>query len=316
MGVIVRTAGAERSKAEIKRDYEYLLRLWNEIRELTLEIDRAGADLRGRQPDQALDPRSLHPRHRRGAGRGRGGLPDRQGLHAHADAEPCQAGAALPRPADRRCSTASRSKARSTRSTRRWRSCARAATSSSTRPRRWSRSTSIPAARRASATSKRPRCSTNLEAADEIARQLRLRDLAGLIVIDFIDMEEHRNQVGGGAPAEGGAEERPRPHPGRPHQPVRAAGDVAAAAAAVAGRGLDPALPALRRHRLHPLGRIDRALRAALDRGGGHPPPLGRNLPLCADQRRALHPQPEARFADPDRGALRRQGHGRRATIR
>ncbi len=36
---------------------------------------------------------------------------------------------------------------------------------------------------------------TNLEAADEIARQLRLRDLAGLIVIDFIDMEEHRNQA-------------------------------------------------------------------------------------------------------------------------
>jgi ribonuclease E len=35
---------------------------------------------------------------------------------------------------------------------------------------------------------------TNLEAADEIARQLRLRDLAGLIVIDFIDMAEHRNQ--------------------------------------------------------------------------------------------------------------------------
>ena len=36
---------------------------------------------------------------------------------------------------------------------------------------------------------------TNLEAADEIARQLKLRDLAGLIVIDFIDMEIHRNQV-------------------------------------------------------------------------------------------------------------------------
>src|SRR5207247_4756247 len=36
---------------------------------------------------------------------------------------------------------------------------------------------------------------TNLEAAEEIARQLRLRDLAGLIVIDFIDMEEHRNQA-------------------------------------------------------------------------------------------------------------------------
>src|SRR4029450_13726428 len=37
MGVIVRTAGAERSKAEIKRDYECLLRLWNEIRDLTLK---------------------------------------------------------------------------------------------------------------------------------------------------------------------------------------------------------------------------------------------------------------------------------------
>ena len=35
---------------------------------------------------------------------------------------------------------------------------------------------------------------TNLEAADEIARQLRLRDLGGLIVIDFIDMESARNQ--------------------------------------------------------------------------------------------------------------------------
>src|SRR5207342_3775496 len=35
MGLIIRTAGQERSKAEIKRDYEYLLRLWNEIRETT-----------------------------------------------------------------------------------------------------------------------------------------------------------------------------------------------------------------------------------------------------------------------------------------
>ncbi len=35
---------------------------------------------------------------------------------------------------------------------------------------------------------------TNLEAAEEIARQLRLRDLAGLVVIDFIDMDENRNQ--------------------------------------------------------------------------------------------------------------------------
>ncbi len=34
---------------------------------------------------------------------------------------------------------------------------------------------------------------TNLEASEEVARQVRLRDLAGLIVIDFIDMDERRN---------------------------------------------------------------------------------------------------------------------------
>src|SRR6202140_4762688 len=37
-------------------------------------------------------------------------------------------------------------------------------------------------------------CNTNLEAADEIARQLRIRDIGGLIVIDFIDMESQKNQ--------------------------------------------------------------------------------------------------------------------------
>src|SRR6185295_15037776 len=37
-------------------------------------------------------------------------------------------------------------------------------------------------------------CNTNLEAADEVARQLRLRDIGGLIVIDFIDMESQKNQ--------------------------------------------------------------------------------------------------------------------------
>ena len=48
---------------------------------------------------------------------------------------------------------------------------------------------------------------TNLEAADEVARQLRLRDLAGLIVIDFIDMEATQAQRDGRAPPEGRAED-------------------------------------------------------------------------------------------------------------
>ena len=72
---------------------------------------------------------------------------------------------------------------------------------------------------------------TNLEASDEIARQLRLRDLAGLIVIDFIDMEEKRNNRVGRTAAQRGAEERPGAHPGRPDQPLRPARDVAPAAA-------------------------------------------------------------------------------------
>ena len=67
-------------------------------------------------------------------------------------------------------------------------------------------------------TSKRPRYKTNLEAADEIARQLRLRDLAGLIVIDFIDMEEPATTIGR-APHQRCDEERPGAHPGRPNPP-------------------------------------------------------------------------------------------------
>ena len=158
MGVIVRTAGSERSKAEIKRDFEYLLRLWDEIRDLTLKstapaliyeegnlIKRSIRDLYTRDIDEVLVD-------------GEEGYQHRQGLHEDADAEPRQAREALSRSdrsplfhrypgrkPDRRDPFAGRC------------SCARAATSSSTRPRRWSRSTSIPAARRASATSRRPR---------------------------------------------------------------------------------------------------------------------------------------------------------------
>ena len=40
MGVILRTAGANRTKAEIKRDYEYLMRMWETVRNLTLAVAR------------------------------------------------------------------------------------------------------------------------------------------------------------------------------------------------------------------------------------------------------------------------------------
>ena len=64
MGVILRTAGANRTKAEIKRDYEYLMRLWENVRTLTLQSTAPCPRLRGRQPDQALDPRPLQQGHR------------------------------------------------------------------------------------------------------------------------------------------------------------------------------------------------------------------------------------------------------------
>ena len=54
------------------------------------QVERAGAGLRGRQPDQARDPRSLQQGHVGNPGRRRSGLPRRQRLHAHADAQPCE----------------------------------------------------------------------------------------------------------------------------------------------------------------------------------------------------------------------------------
>ena len=158
MAVIVRTAGMERTKPEIRRDFEYLLRLWDEIREVTLKstapaliyeeanlIKRSIRDLYTRDIDDIM-------------------VEGEEGYRAARDfmrtlmPSHTAPGAGLSRPVAARCSSATRSRARSRRSTSRWCICAPAATSCSTRPRRWSRSTSIPAARPASATSKRRRC--------------------------------------------------------------------------------------------------------------------------------------------------------------
>ena len=119
MGVILRTAGASRTKAEIKRDFEYLMRLWESVRELTLNSTRARPRLRGGLADQARHPRPLQQGHRRGPGRRRRRLPRGQGLHAHAHAEPCQERAALPRAAAalRRATASRRSSTRCSRTT-------------------------------------------------------------------------------------------------------------------------------------------------------------------------------------------------------
>ena len=193
MGVIVRTAGAERSKAEIKRDYEYLLRLWNEIRELTLKstapaliyeegnlIKRSIRDLYTRDLDEVLVEgeegyktakafmRTLMPSHAKRVQPYRDpeiGLFHRFQIESQIDAihspiVQLRSGGYLVINQTEALVAIDVNSGRSTRE------------------------------RNIEETALR----TNLEAADEIARQLRLRDLAGLIVIDFIDMEEHRNQ--------------------------------------------------------------------------------------------------------------------------
>mgnify|MGYP003694081651 CR=1 FL=1 len=95
MGLIIRTAGAQRTKTEIKRDYDYLLRLWETVRDLTLKstapslvyeegslIKRSIRDLYNKDIDEVLVA-------------GDDAYREAQGLHAHADAEPCEEREAL-----------------------------------------------------------------------------------------------------------------------------------------------------------------------------------------------------------------------------
>ncbi|HXP02913.1 MAG TPA: ribonuclease E/G [Stellaceae bacterium] len=192
MGVIVRTAGAERSKAEIKRDYEYLMRLWSEIRDNTLKstapaliheegnlIKRSIRDLYARDIDEVIVEgeegyrtakdfmRMLTPSHARRVQPYRDpqiGLFHRYQVEsqidaAHSPVAQLRSGGYVVINQTEALVAIDVNSGRATRE-------------------RNIEETAL---------------KTNLEASDEIARQLRLRDLAGLIVIDFIDMEEHRH---------------------------------------------------------------------------------------------------------------------------
>ena len=194
MGLIVRTAGAQRPKPEIKRDCEYLLRLWDDIRDHTLKssapalvyeeaslIKRAIRDVYSRDIDDiTVDGedgwraahefmRMLMPSHARKVIH----WPEHgQSLFANFQVE-AQLDAMMQPTVQLRSGgylVINQAEAlvaidvNSGRSTRE---------------------------RNIEETALR----TNLEAADEVARQLRLRDLAGLIVIDFIDMESKRHNA-------------------------------------------------------------------------------------------------------------------------
>jgi len=191
MGVILRTAGESRTKAEIKRDYEYLMRLWENVRSLTLEstapalvyeegslIKRSVRDLYNKDIDEILVSgeegyreakdfmRMLMPSHAKMVQPYRDTTPifARAGIEAQLDkmVQPqvtLKSGGYLIINQTEALVAIDVNSGRSTKEHN-------------------IEDTAL---------------QTNLEAAEEAARQLRLRDLAGLIVIDFIDMEENRN---------------------------------------------------------------------------------------------------------------------------
>ncbi|MBI1981604.1 MAG: Rne/Rng family ribonuclease, partial [Methylocystis sp.] len=191
MGVILRTAGATRTKQEVKRDFEYLLRLWESVRELTLRssaptlvyeegslIKRAIRDLYGRDVEEVIVSgedayreakdfmRMLMPSHAKNVRQHREAYSifAESGVEAQLDAMfsnhvTLKSGGYLVINQTEALVAIDVNSGRSTRE------------------------------HNIEDTALR----TNLEAADEVARQLRLRDLAGLIVVDFIDMEESRN---------------------------------------------------------------------------------------------------------------------------
>ncbi|NTJ64093.1 Rne/Rng family ribonuclease [Agrobacterium rhizogenes] len=191
MGVILRTAGANRTKVEVKRDFEYLMRLWENVRTLTLAstapclvyeegslIKRSIRDLYNKDIGEIIVAgeegyreakdfmKMLMPSHAKVVQPYRDIHPifSRSGIEAQLDRmlQPqvtLRSGGYLIMNQTEALVSIDVNSGRST------------------------REHSI----------EDTALQTNLEAAEEIARQLRLRDLAGLIVIDFIDMEEKRN---------------------------------------------------------------------------------------------------------------------------
>jgi ribonuclease E len=191
MGVILRTAGATRTKAEVKRDFEYLLRMWESVRELTLRssaptltyeegslIKRAIRDLYGRDVDEVVVSgddsyreakdfmRMLIPSHAKN-------------VRLYRDPNPIFAAAGAEAQLDALFSNQVTLKSGGYLVINQTEALVAIDVNSG----RSTREHNI----------EDTALRTNLEAADEVARQLRLRDLAGLIVVDFIDMEESRN---------------------------------------------------------------------------------------------------------------------------
>ena len=191
MGVILRTAGASRSKIEIKRDFEYLLRMWETVRDLTLKstapklvyeegslVKRSLRDLYTKDIDEVTVAgteayheakefmRMLMPSHAKN-------------VKLYTDTQPLLSRYGVENQLDAMFSPVVQLRSGGYIVLNQ----AEALVAIDVNSGRATREHHI----------EDTAFKTNLEAADEIARQLRLRDLAGLIVIDFIDMDEKRN---------------------------------------------------------------------------------------------------------------------------
>jgi ribonuclease E len=194
LAVIVRTAGAERTKAEIKRDYEYLVKLWDDIRNRTMEsiaptlvheeanlIKRSIRDLYSKDIDEVFVEgeegyrtakdfmKAMVPSHAKRVQRYDDPVyplffryqVENQIDAIHNPIVQLRSGGYLVMNSTEALVAIDVNSGRATRE-------------------RHIEETAL---------------KTNLEAAEEVARQLRLRDLAGLVVIDFIDMEVSRNNA-------------------------------------------------------------------------------------------------------------------------
>ena len=191
MGLIIRTAGAQRTKTEIKRDYDYLLRLWETVRDLTLKstapslvyeegslIKRSIRDLYNKDIDEVLVAgddayreakdfmRMLMPSHAKN-------------VKPYKEPEPVFIRYQVERQLAAMFSPQVVLKSGGYIVINQTEALVAIDVNSGKATREHNiEDTAL---------------KTNLEASEEIARQLRLRDLAGLIVIDFIDMDERRN---------------------------------------------------------------------------------------------------------------------------
>ncbi len=191
IGVIVRTAGSKKTKTDIKRDYDYLTRLWEEIKDTTMTsnapaliheegnlVKRSIRDLYNKDIDEIIVEgedayksakafiKMLMPSHAKNVKQYKDNVPlflryevEKQIENSLQSVVQLKSGGYLVIHPTEALVSVDVNSGRSTKE----RNVERTA------------------------------LKTNLEAAEEVARQMRLRDLAGLIVIDFIDMDENRN---------------------------------------------------------------------------------------------------------------------------